>query len=142
MTTETLLFEVPDIERKIKIQDNPHHWLERDIDQIQNFTYHFLKQITLNAQTVSQIRVYSLFLRKFFRFSYQLIWSQRDQDALNSFPNFFTEEGCLLFLIKGQFKHKFYVNPTHVANILIQSVHFDSLCITEHPTEDDNRPFQ
>ena len=38
LSTLTNFFEVPDIKRKIKYQDNPHHWLERDICQIQNFT--------------------------------------------------------------------------------------------------------
>ena len=106
LSTLTNFFEVPDIERKIKYHDNPHHWLERDICQIQNFTYHFFKNITLNAQTVSQIRVYSLFLRKFFRFNFPLIWSTQDQAAFTAFPNFFTPEECLPFIINEQNKHK------------------------------------
>ena len=133
LSTLTNFFEVPDIERKIKYHDNPHHWLERDICQIKNFTYHFFKNITLNAQTVSQIRVYSLFLRKFFRFNYELLWSERDQAAFNAFPNFFTEQECLPFLIKEQNKHKYYVNPTHIPNLFLDLLQFDPMCITENP---------
>ena len=55
--------------------------------------------------------------------------------------NFFSDE-CLPFIIKDKFKDKFYVNPLYVANTLLQSVLFDPLCITEDPTENDNRPFQ
>ena len=84
LSTLTNFFEVPDTERKLKYHDNPHHWLERDICQIKNFTYHFFKNKTLNTQTVSQIRVYSLFLRKFFRLNYELLRSERDQAAFNS----------------------------------------------------------
>ena len=101
--------------------------------------YHFFKNITLNAQTVSQIRVYSLFLRKFFRFNYELLWSERDQTAFNAFPNFFTEQECLPFLIKEQNKHKYYVNPTHIPNLFLDLLQFDPLCITEDQIENDNR---
>ena len=138
----TNLFEVPDIERKIKYQDNPHHWLERDICQIQNFTYHFLKQITLNAQTVSQIRVYSLFLRKFFvsiiNFYGQNVIRLHSMHSQISLQ----KKNVFLFLIKEQNRHKFYVNPTHIPNILIDLLQFDPMCINENPNENDNRPFQ
>ena len=66
-------FEVEDIERIVIPQDNPHHWLQTDIIRIQNFLYHYLKDITLNEQSISQIKIISLFLRKFFRFNHQLI---------------------------------------------------------------------
>ena len=64
--TLTHLFDVPDIERKITIKDNPHHWLERDMCKIQNFTYHYLMNITLTAQTVSQNKNLFAFLKKVF----------------------------------------------------------------------------
>ena len=41
-------FEVEDIERLIVTQNNPHHWLQTDIIKIQNFLYHYLKDITIN----------------------------------------------------------------------------------------------
>ena len=42
--------EVNDIERIIKAQNNPLHWLQADILRIQKILYHFFKDITLNAQ--------------------------------------------------------------------------------------------
>ena len=82
-------FEVEDIERIVISQDNPHHWLQTDIIQIQSFLYHYLKDITLNEQSVSQIKLISLFLRKFFRFNHQLIWSEKDQAAFTAFTTHF-----------------------------------------------------
>ena len=67
-------FEVEDIKRIVTSRDNPHHWLQTDIIQVQRFLYHYLKDITLNEQSIPQINLISLFLRKFFRFNHQLIW--------------------------------------------------------------------
>ena len=71
-------FDVESIERLVNPEDNPHHWLQTDILRIQNFIFHYFKDITLNDQTIPQIKVISLFLRKYFRFNYQLLWSQQD----------------------------------------------------------------
>ena len=43
-------FEVEGIETIVTSRDNPHHWLQTDIIQIQSFLYHYLKEITLNEQ--------------------------------------------------------------------------------------------
>ena len=83
-------FEVDDIERKIKAQNNPHHWLQADILRIQKILYHFFKDITLNAQLKPQTKLISLFLRKYFRFNYQLLWSEQDQPAFAAFHTMFT----------------------------------------------------
>ena len=45
-------FEVEDIERLVTTQNNPHHWLQADKIRIQNFSYHYFKDITLNGQTI------------------------------------------------------------------------------------------
>ena len=58
-------FEVEDIKRIVISQDNPHHWLQTDIIQIQSFLYHYLKDIKLNEQSMSQIKLISLFLNFF-----------------------------------------------------------------------------
>ena len=65
-------FEVEVIERLVDPQNNPHHWLQADTLRIQIFLYHYFKDLTLNNQTIPQIQVISLFLRKYFRFNYQL----------------------------------------------------------------------
>ena len=61
-------FDVEIIERLVNPEDNPHHWLQTDILRIQNFLYHYFKDLTLNDQTIPQIKVISLCLRKYFRF--------------------------------------------------------------------------
>ena len=68
-------FDVEIIERLVDPEENLHHWLQTDILRIQNFLYHYFKDLTLNDQTIPQIKVISLFLRKYFRFNYQLLWS-------------------------------------------------------------------
>ena len=66
-------FEVEDIERIVITRNSPHHWLQTDIDKIQNFLYHYFKDLTLNEQTIHQIKLISSFLGKYFRFNYQLL---------------------------------------------------------------------
>ena len=56
-------FDVEIIERLVNPEDNPHHWLQVDILRIQNFIYPYFKDLTLNDQTIPQIKVISLFLR-------------------------------------------------------------------------------
>ena len=88
-------FEVEDIERIVITQDNPHHWLQTDMIRIQSFSYHSFKDITLNEQTIPQFKLISLFLRKLFRFNYQLLWSEQDQSAFTVFTTHFTADECL-----------------------------------------------
>ena len=103
-------FEVEDIERLVSTQNNPHHWLQTDIIKTQNFLYHCFKDITLNEQTISQTKLISLFLRKYFRFNYQLIWSKQDQLASAAFHNHFTAHECLPFIINKQNEHPYFFN--------------------------------
>ena len=57
-------FDVEDVERLIITQNDPHHWLQTDLIQIQSFLYHYFQDITKNEQTKSQTKLISLFLRK------------------------------------------------------------------------------
>ena len=98
-------FEVEDIERIVTTQDNTHHWLQADIIKIQSFLYHYFKDITLNEQTIPQIELISLFLRNYFRFKYQLLWSEQDQPAFTAFHNHFTADEWLPFIINKQNEH-------------------------------------
>ena len=66
-------FEVDDIERIVTTQNNPHQWLQADILRIKNFLNHYFKDRTLDDQTIPQTKLISLFLRKNFRFNYQLM---------------------------------------------------------------------
>ena len=85
-------FEADEIERIVTTQNNPHHWLQADILRIQNFLYHYFKDITLDEQTIPQTKVISLLLRKYFRSNYQLLWSEQDQPAFAAFHNHFTAD--------------------------------------------------
>ena len=85
------LFDLPSIEQFRTIEHNPHHWLTTDILQIHQFQYQFFQNLTLNTKTKEQIQIYSLFLRKFFRHNYQLVWLSKFQDACINFPQQFTQ---------------------------------------------------
>ena len=104
-------FDVEIIERLVNPEDNPHHWLQTDILRIQNFLYHYFKDLTLNDQTIPQIKVISLFLRKYFRFNYQLLWSQQDQSAFTAFPDHFAVDECLPFIISERNRHPYFHKP-------------------------------
>ena len=71
------LFDIPNIEQFRTVENNPHHWLTTDILQIHHFQYQFFQNITLNKNTKEQIQIYSLFLRKFSRHNYQLVWHSK-----------------------------------------------------------------
>ena len=109
-------FEVEDIERIVISQDNPHHWLQTDIIQIQSFLYHYLKDISLNEQSISQIKLISSFYRNFFRFNHQLIWSEQDQAAFTAFTTHLTADECLPFIINKKNEHPIFLNQTKQQN--------------------------
>ena len=134
-------FEVEIIERLVNPEDNPHHWLQTDILRIQNFLYHYFKDLTLNDQTIPQIKVISLFLRKDFRFNYQLLWSQQDQPAFTAFPNHFTADECLPFIISEQNEHPYFHKPQKITKQTLDYIRFDPLLITENDVFADNRPY-
>ena len=108
-------FEVENIERIVTTHDNPHHWLQADIIRIQSFLYHYFKDIILNEQKIPQIKLVSLFLRKFFRFNYQLFWSQQDQPAFVAFHEHFTVDECLPFIINKRHEHPYFFQPEKIA---------------------------
>ena len=56
-------FEVSDLETKIQTHDNPHYWLQQDMLQVKNFQYKFFNSITLTDDTLSQIKVFTNFLK-------------------------------------------------------------------------------
>ena len=134
-------FEVEIIERLVVPEDNPHHWLQTDILRIQKFLYHYFKGLTLNDQTIPQIQVISLFLRKYFRFNYQLLWSQQDQPAFTAFPNHFTADECLLFIIIEQNEHPCFYKSQLITKQTLDYIRFDPLLITEIYLFADNRPY-
>ena len=115
-------FEEEDIERIVVSRDNPHHWLQTDIIQIQSFLYHYLKDITLNEQSISQIKLISLFLRKIFRFNYQLVWSEKDQAAFTAFTTHFTADECLPFIINKKNEHPYFFQTDKITKQTIDLI--------------------
>ena len=64
-------FKVQENETTVKLQTNPHYWLQQDILQLTQFQYrYFFQNIILNEEPIPQIRVYAQFLFKFFGFNY------------------------------------------------------------------------
>ena len=63
-------FDILDLETKVRTHDNPHYWLQQDIIQVKHFQYRFFNNITLTNDTISQIKVFTHFVLKFFRFNY------------------------------------------------------------------------
>ena len=135
-------YEVEDIERIITTQNNPHHWLQADILRIQNFLYHYLKDITLNEQTIPQTKVISLSLRKYFGFNCQLLWSEQDQPAFAAFHNHFTADECLPFIINKQNEHPYFFKPDKVTQQTMDLISFALRLNTENNFHDDNRPYR
>ena len=103
-------FDLPNIEQFRTIENNPHHWLTTDILQIHHFQYQFFQNLTLNTKTKEQIQIYSLFLRKFFRHNYQLVWHSKFQDASINFPQQCTQNELLPFLDTPDNQHSEYFN--------------------------------
>ena len=134
-------FEVEIIERLVNPEDNPHHWLQTDILRIQNFLYHYFKDLTLSDQTIPQIKVISLFRRKYFRFNYQLLWSQQDQPAFTALPNHFTADECLPFIISEQNEHPYFHKPQIITKHTLDYIRLDPVLITEKDIFADNRPY-
>ena len=135
-------FEVEDIERIDITQDNPHHWLQTDIIRTQSFLYHYFKDIVLNEQTIPQIKLISLILRQFFRFNYQLLWSQQDQPAFTAFTTHFTADECLPFIIHQNNEHPYFFIADKLTKQTIDLISFDPRLITENNLLDDNRPYR
>ena len=128
------------MKRLVDPQNNPDHWLQANTLRIQNFLYHYIEyDLTLNNQTIPQIQVNSLFLRKYFYFNYQLLWSPQDQPAFTAFPTYFTPDECLSFIINEQNEHLYFFSPDSLIQHNIDRINFDSHSITDNNLLDDNR---
>ena len=92
----------------------------------------------MNEQSISQIKLISLFLRKFFRFNHQLIWSEQDQAAFTAFTTHFTPDECLPFIIKRKTEHPYFFKPDKITKQTIDFISFDPRLITENNLFDDS----
>ena len=98
------------------------YWLQQDILQVKNFQYRFVHNITLNNDTIPRVKVFTHFLLIVFKFNYQLLWEQQDQQAYVNFPQKITETELLPFIIKYEYRHLQYRDltsvPVRIPNIL------------------------
>ena len=82
-----------------------------------------------------------MFLRKYFRFNYQLLWSQQDQPALTAFSDHFTADECLPFIIDEQNEHPLFFRPDQINKQNIDLINFDPHLITESNLVAHKRPY-
>ena len=88
--------EVPDLETRIQRHDNPQYWLQQGILQVKNFQNKLFNNITLTDDTIPQVKVFTqYFFKSFFKFNYQLLWEQQDQQAYIHFPQILTQTELL-----------------------------------------------
>ena len=98
-------FEVPDLDTRVQRHDNPHYWLQRDILPIKIFNTDSSNNIILTDDTIPQVKIFTHFLLKFFRFNYQLLWEQKDQQAYINFPQILTHTELLPYFLINENKH-------------------------------------
>ena len=134
-------FDVPDLDSKVIRHNNPHYWLQEDHLQVTNFQYRFFQNISLDDDTIPQIKVFSHFLLKFFRLTYQFLWEQKDQNAYIHFPQVLTETELLPFLIRNDFKHPYYKDLTTIPTSHLDSIELNSDFLLEQFETSDSRPY-
>ena len=138
---KTDYFDVPDLDTKIIRHNNPHYWLQQDLLQVTNCQYRFFRSISLNDDTIPQIKVFSHFLLKFFSFNYQILWEQKDQNAYVHFPQVLTETELLTFIIRNDFKHPYYKNFKTLHTSHLDSIELNPDFLLEQYETSDNRPY-
>ena len=138
-------FEVPDLDTRIQRHDNPHYWLQQDILQIKNFQYRFFNNIIPwmipTDDTIPQVKISTHFILKFFRFNYQLLWEQQDQQAYINCPQIPTQTELLPYIIKNENKHLQYRDLTSFNDTHFERINLDHNFLVEHSDTSDNRPF-
>ena len=134
-------FEVSDLQTKIQTHDNPEYWLQQDILQVKNFQYRFFNHITLTNDTIPQVKVFTQFLFKLFRFNYQLLWEQQDQQAYIHFPQTLTQTELLPYIIKNEHRHLQYTDLTSFNTTYFEQINLYHNFITDYSDTSDNRPY-
>ena len=134
-------FEVPDLETRIQRHDNPHYWLQQDVLHVKNFQYRSFNNITLTNDTIPQVKVFTQLLLKFFRFKYQLLWEQQDQQAYIHFPQILTQTELLPYIMKNEHRHLQYRNLTSFNTTYFDQINLDHTILVEHSETSDNRPY-
>ena len=131
-------FEVPDLDTRVQRHDNPHYWLQQDILQIKNFQYRFCNNIILTNDTIPQVKIFTQFILKFFRFNYQLLSEQQDQQAYINIPQILTQTELLPYIIKNEHKHLQYRDLTAFNTSYFEQTNLDHTILVEHSETSDN----
>ena len=97
--------------------------------------------ITLTDDTISQVKIFTQFLLKFFRINYQLLWEQQDEQAFINCPQILPDTELLPYIINKENKHIQYRNPTSLNTTFFQQIHLDTNCITDYFETSNNRPY-
>ena len=85
--------------------------------------------------------MFTIFLLKFLRFNYQLIWEQKDQQAYINFPQILTHIELLPNIIKNENKHLHYRDFTSLKVTHFEQITLDHNFVLEYSETSDNRPF-
>ena len=108
---------------------------------MKNFQYRFFNNITLTDDTIPQVKVFTQFLLKFFRFNYQLLWERQDQQAYINFLQILTHTELLPYITKNEYKHLQYRDLTSFNTTYFEQINLDHTFLVEHSETSDNRPF-
>ena len=108
---------------------------------MKNFEYRFFNNIILTNDTIPQVKIFTHFILKFFRFNYQLLWEEQDQQAYINFPQILTQTELLPYIIKIKHKHLQYRDLTSFNITYFEQISLDHTFLVEHSETSDNRPF-
>ena len=78
---------------------------------------------------------------KFFRFNYQLLWEQQDQESYIHFPRVLTETELLPYIITNEHRHLHYRDPNSFNVNYFEQIILDHNFTVEHSETSDNRPY-
>ena len=84
------------------------------------FTDNCFRQSNITKKTL----FYSLFLRKFIRFKYPLIWNTFDRSCYRNSSNYSTENGILPVLIKSENVHSKFLNLLQINTDFLSQMEF------------------
>ena len=77
----------------------------------------------------------------FFRFDYQLLWEQQDQQAFILFSQILTQTELLPYIIKNEHRHSQYRDLASINTTYFEQINLDHNFITDYSETSDNRPY-
>ena len=105
------------------------------------FPVQIFTKIILTDDTIPQVKIFTHFLLKFFRFNYQLLWEQKDQKAYINFPQALTHIELLPYIINNKNKLLHYIDLTSLNVTHFEQINLDHNFVLEHSETSDNRPY-